>query len=259
MGSPTPVGALLQAQPSDVQYLGAGRRASTVRSLVRHVQKFLAWHSVAHHSSFPSTVQHLVAYMKTRLAEPCNRGALRNINRAYEFLEEICGLPADKCRTKTQVYQLMFSELLTQAEPGRPVKQAPRIFASLLISLERLVVDPLVPPYMRLYGWWLCVQHWGTLRFSDHRGISPSSVKIVDTEFSAVLSRSKTIGRDKKIQSRAVLIHRSAFLAIPDWVTQGSQLLQSMASFPRDYLLPTPSSCLSAAYGQSSSTKLDQQ
>ena len=85
MGSPTPVGALLQAQPSDFQYLGAGRRASTLRSLVRHVQKFLAWHTVAHNSAFSSTVQHLVAYMKTRLAEPCNRGALRNINQAYEL------------------------------------------------------------------------------------------------------------------------------------------------------------------------------
>ena len=120
MGSPTPVGALLQAQPSDFQYLGAGRRASTLRSLVRHVQKFLAWHTVVHNSPFPSTVQHLVAYMKTRLAEPCNRGALRNINQAYEFLEEVCGLPADRRLTRTEVYQLMYSEFLTQGRTRSP-------------------------------------------------------------------------------------------------------------------------------------------
>ena len=221
MGTPTPVGALLQANSGDFQYLGAGRRASTLRSLVRHAKKYLQWLALSRHVAFPTTVEHLVSYMKVRLSEPSNRGALRNVNRAYEFLEEVCGMPAESCHTKTEFYQLNFREILTSATPGRPTRQAPRFFITMLAALELQIADPLAPPYIRVYSWWVCLQHWGTLRFSDHRGIAPSSVKVVDNEFTAQLTHSKTLGRDKKLQSRPILVHRLAFLKVPDWVAQG--------------------------------------
>ena len=39
-------------------------------------------------------------------------------------------------------------------------------------------MDPRASVYSRIYAWWVLVQTWCTLHFSDHRGISPQEVKI---------------------------------------------------------------------------------
>ena len=39
----TPMGKLIRESPSNIQLLGGGRRAGTLRSRVRSVQKFLGW------------------------------------------------------------------------------------------------------------------------------------------------------------------------------------------------------------------------
>ena len=36
------------------------------------------------------------------------------------------------------------------------------------------------PAYMRMYGWWVLLQSWGTMRFSDHRGLSPADISFAD-------------------------------------------------------------------------------
>ena len=120
--------------------------------------------------------------------------------------------------------------ILVSAEPGKPTKQAPRMFLCMLAGLEKLVVSQSTAPYVRLFSRWICLQHWRTVRFSDHRGISPSSMSFQGIDFSVVLSHSKTLGKDKQVQS-------------PDWLPVGWEFLKVLADFPRDYLLPTPSSC----------------
>ena len=96
--------------------------------------------------------------------------------------------------SKTEVYQLMAQETLSSAEPGRLTKQAPRMFLCMLASLENMVVTVNAAPYLRLYTWWICLQHWGTLPFSDHRGINPSSISFSGLDFIATSSHSKTLG-----------------------------------------------------------------
>ena len=49
----TPMGKLIRESPSNIQLLGGGRRAGTLRSRVRSVQKFLGWLIASHGISFP--------------------------------------------------------------------------------------------------------------------------------------------------------------------------------------------------------------
>ena len=49
----TPMGKLIRENPSNIQLLGGGRRAGTLRSRVRSVQKFLGWLIASHGVSFP--------------------------------------------------------------------------------------------------------------------------------------------------------------------------------------------------------------
>ena len=70
---------MVKSNPSVYQYLGAGRRASTLRALVRYVENFLQWLSSVHQKVYPSEVSDLVGYLKVRRDEPCKRGAVRNV------------------------------------------------------------------------------------------------------------------------------------------------------------------------------------
>ena len=70
--SSTPMGQLLAAQPGNVEVLGAGKRASTLRSRVRAIRKFLRWLRVTRQLDHAQSVEHYTEYLRTRLSETCN-------------------------------------------------------------------------------------------------------------------------------------------------------------------------------------------
>ena len=243
-GSQTPMGKLLLEEPSNVKVLGAGLRASTLRSRVRHLRRFFSWLELTRGVRFPSELSQLTDYLRVRLSEPCNRGALKNTNEAFGFYEQVTGTPEAERHTSKELYQVVYRELRSNALPGRPTKQAPRMPVMLLEALERLVLNSDAAPYLRVFAWWVLLQNWATLRFSDHRGLSPSDITVSGGEFIGKLTRSKTIGADKSIQSRPVVVSSCCYVVEPQWVQAGWKLLSRLADFPRDYLLPTPATNL---------------
>ena len=58
---------------------------------------------------------------------------------------------------------------------------------SMLNSLELMVVDSNVLPFIRVYSWRVLLQNWGTLRFSDHRGVRPPDMKIKDNTTGVIM------------------------------------------------------------------------
>ena len=82
MDTPTPIGQILKSNPSDCQHLRAGKRASTLRSLVRYSRNFMKRLSSAHQKVYLTEVADFIQYLKVRRGEPCNRGALRNTRRS---------------------------------------------------------------------------------------------------------------------------------------------------------------------------------
>ena len=56
----------------------------------------------------------------------------------------------------------------------------------------------------------------------------------------ARLTRCKTIGSDRALTMRLVVISKSAFVQSPSWMATGWELLRQQAAFDRDYLLPSP-------------------
>ena len=73
----------------------------------------------------------------------------------------------------TSSYRRKFSPVLFHVASQ---KQAPRML--IIIALEQLSVDDRALPYYRIYSWWVLVQSWGTLRFSDHRGLKPADITV---------------------------------------------------------------------------------
>ena len=95
----TPMGRLIRENPSNIQLLGGGRRAGTLRSRVRSVQKFLGWLVASHGVNFPVHWRQLTEYLQVRYSEPCVRGSLKLVHssgggwdggQAHGFLD-VCG------------------------------------------------------------------------------------------------------------------------------------------------------------------------
>ena len=98
--------------------------------------------------------------------------------------------------------------------------------------------------YLRIMGWWLLVQSWGTLRFDDHRGLLPADVVVNQSGMLAKLSRTKVSGPDKNVSYKVVVVDAAAYLRHKDWVQTGWSILCQTAPFERDYLLPSPMNIL---------------
>ena len=161
----TPTGKLLTTQQTSFQFLGAGLRASTLGGKVRTVKKFMAWLGLTHQLAFPTSYLQYAQYLEVRQSEPANRGALKQCHAAFQFLETTEGLPDTAKLTASELYELMYKECLRRAAPGRPSKQAPRMFVEILAAMEVFVVDQTKPKYLLIFGWWVLLQNWGTLRF----------------------------------------------------------------------------------------------
>ena len=106
--------------------------------------------------------------------------------------------------------------------------------------------------YFCIFGWWLLVQSWGTLRFSDHKGIAPSHFELNAQGFTAKLTHSKTLGSDRSVSVRLVVIDRACVIKREGWMVLGWSLLGREAPFQRDYLLPGPT----GNYGSSRTERL---
>ena len=98
--------------------------------------------------------------------------------------------------------------------------------------------------YCGVTRFWRCLESWAALRFSDHRGFSPSSCSLTETAFKALLTRTKTTGVDKKVQSRVSHVDRECWLKNSNWVDIGWKIWEESAPWERDYFLPVPTKAL---------------
>ena len=239
-GTSTPMGELLSKGADNHRLLGRGRRATTLRARGRTVKKYLAWLALAHEETFPSEVHHVSEYLQMRHSEPCTRGGLKSTHQALVFMEDIAAVETKL--TQVPLYSILCKELMSSTLTGGNQRQAPRIPTVMVQALEDTVIDVTVRLYFRVYAWWLLLQCWATLRFSDHRGLVPDEkFEVKGNSLTTRLLRSKTIGSDKTVTSRSVVVSQNCFVKRSEWLSCGWALLKQQADYPRDCLLPMPS------------------
>ncbi len=108
--------------------------------------------------------------------------------------------------------------------------------------LEKLIVDMAADTYDRMLAWWGCVSIWASLRFDDHRGLTPVAIQDQLDGYTLTFSRTKTTGEDKFQCLRPGVISKDAWLVERDWFPIGWRLWSSLAPFGRDYFLCPPAS-----------------
>ncbi len=106
--------------------------------------------------------------------------------------------------------------------------------------MEELIVNIAADTYDRMLAWWGCVSIWASLRFDDHRGLTPVAIQDQLDGYSFTFSRTKTTGGDKGQSFRPGVISKDAWLVQSDWFPIGWRLWSSLAPFGRDYFLCPP-------------------
>ena len=92
-----------------------------------------------------------------------------------------------------------------------------------------MVLDDSEPTGLRVYAWAKLVKVWASLRWSDLQAIRPGELKLVEGQLVTTLRRTKTSGPNRRIKEMPLCVA---------WLKIGFELLQWLATFGRDYLLP---------------------
>ena len=140
------------------------------------------------------------------------------------------------------MYEAIRKEFMASASLRKNLKPAPRMFVAVLMALDSLVVVLSALLYLRVFAWWVLFASWASLRFSDRRGIFPSTVKHNTDSLTSILTRSKTLGTEKGVSVTATGVRRSSFSdlqnAVADkvdcyssWLMMKKELLDALASW----------------------------
>ena len=77
-------------------------------------------------------------------------------------------------------------------------------------------------------------------RFLDHRRLVPATCGLNVSSSRGTLTRTKTTGKDDKVQSGVLHVSGNASLVDPKWAGEGWMLSQQFAQWDRDYFSPVP-------------------
>ena len=91
--------------------------------------------------------------------------------------------------------------------------------------------------FKRLMAWFVLTMWWSVLRFDDTCWLSPGSCCWQEGYWSGWLSRTKTTGKEKRIEGLAALVSSEAWLVYTEWLAIGHELWVEHAPYTRDFFL----------------------
>ncbi len=219
------------------------RRAGTLRLRVRAWAKYRHWLQMSHGLNHPEQPHQFLDYLLDRRSEPCSRGVLSSIVDTMRFVEKAMGLGPEARVTDQDYVRQAVAGILRSTEAKtvdslRGPARAP--VAWCLIELERAVMDEGRAVFDRMLSWWMLTSSWAVLRFDDHRGIGSDGIMVDELGINLHMTRTKTTGRDKAVQSKPGFVAWEAWLAEPQWHRTGLELWSQNAPWQRDYFLVVP-------------------
>ena len=223
--TPTPMGALLTAQPSNLQLLESRPQSSKVEVQSRGQCNDSQTGSQCHTPMGKRSELHEYAgYPQARQSEPSTRGALKGAHKALVFMEEVAGVTAQSRITTSSLFLIMQKEHLRKLNSWSPSKAGTQNVSSQVPGSARRTHGERQSLATLQSALWVLRQSWSTMRFSDHRGLKPRNVHVTGNTMSANLTRSKTTG------DRMVHMASCCFLVSPSLVRTGKALLKSSSA-----------------------------
>ena len=220
---------LRNAGESRAAYLGQGLRLATLGCRLRAWRHFSRWLRDAVGARFPRGVDDTLRYLETRAAEPCGRTCLRSAIAGLRFVEIAGQVEPERHLhihplVRGAVDELTASLPASTAAAANLRGQAPRYPLSVLLALERAVMDEGRREFERYWAWLLLLRVWGSLRYDDLRWTDPQTLALSDRGLVGTLGRTKTSGQGKKVKSLAFYVSAGAWLTQSGWLGAGWRL-----------------------------------
>ena len=83
-------------------------------------------------------------------------------------------------------------------------------------SMEKLVTDEAVTPYLRIYAWFRLVKLWAGMRFNDTQGVPAHTMSFDDSLLKGEIHRSKIFGAGKRLGILGFYVSKQAWLVEQD-------------------------------------------
>ena len=240
--------ALATSAELAMKYVAGCRRAKTLRTRVRTWNKVRSWLSYVHSTVWPRHAGQMVDYVQDLVIGDCGKTVPRAVFLALYFFETAGAVTEDPI-SSNRLWVSYINGVETEIKERRKavVNKAPPLSLKMVISLELAVMSGR-PCFAKVLAWLRLVKVWSCLRFNDHCGISPGSLRLTPGGLRGVIEVSKTTGPSKKAGHVPFFVHRHAGFSGHDWLKTGFDILASEPfSFERDFLLPCPNGDMSGA------------
>ena len=179
--------------------LDKGRRWRTLKRRVwdwKRAQRFFML-STSH--PWPHDVAHVLEYLGVLMAEGVGHSVIVRFVHALGFMEQVGGVPSDKQLSRSPLVLATVDAHAVAAKSGtRPVKKAPQTPLAFISAMERLIVDTSQHKFVRAFAWYRLIRIWSGMRFDDHRGLLPSTLRLQSGALHGTLVRTKTTGAGRK-------------------------------------------------------------
>ena len=128
-----------------------------------------------------------------RSNEPCAASVPQVFLQALAWFEKTAGFPtAEKFSSLDIVRRTTDSVIEKVAVNGLPLRQAPRLPAMVIVSMELLVLDDTRPVGIRIKAFSVLLKVFCTLREDDVQHLSPKKLRILGETIVGELMRTKT-------------------------------------------------------------------
>ena len=212
-------------------------RLNTLRNYVKVWQRFHRWLFLAKQKEVLDGPADIIDFLYSREAEPCGPSVPLSTMVALRWILKHADME-DNWACNQSVLNTVDHIREKLSGSAKLVRRAPRIFAAMLESMELYVLDSARPKYLRVVCWVRLLKVWGALRYDCHTHIKPHELILSSSGLSTVLRRTKTTGGPRRVSELPICIGSHSHLVRPKWLSEGFQLLRTIAPFERDYLLP---------------------
>ena len=135
------IGDLLARSESTVHYVGAGRRASTIKVRIGALRGFLEWLKTWYGLRSFTQQEHLLDYLREVVIEGRARGAVKRVKAALALAVHVACIRLASLQIRNTLFISMRTGILNSVRVGAPPSPAPRPLLILFWALGDFVCD----------------------------------------------------------------------------------------------------------------------
>ena len=217
-------------------------RTGTMISYVRAFKSFLEFLFISFGKRWPDRFTQVTDYLHCRGDEPCPPSVPQVFMQALAWFEKTGGFAGSQSFSKLDSVKRTVDYIIEKVSTGAPpLRQAPRLPAVMVASLELYVTNQQHATGFRLKAFSELLKTFGTLREDDIQHLPPSRIRIIGELVISELTKTKTSGKTKRVKELPLAIWAGSAITGSTWLEQGMVLLGDFGDPGRDHVLPSMS------------------